>query len=185
MASTSYPDAIDASFDAFDAILPKLHGYAASIESEQDTRLKIIDPIFIDILQWSLSNVSTESHTGDGFVDYKFTIDGLARLIVEAKKDSVSLGLSNRAAGRAYKLSGPVLSQSPQPKGGILQAIRYCGAKNAELACVTNGKEWVIFRGSRLGDGKDTLDGMAFVFPSLDSIKDNLNYSMSCSLVLA
>ena len=30
-----------------------------------------------------------------------------------------------------------------------------------------------MFRGSRLGDGHDTLDGMAFVFPDADSVMDN------------
>ncbi len=106
-------------------------------------------------------------------MDYKFSIDESARLIVEAKKLALSFGLEGRTGGRAYKLNGPILSAKPLPFGGIMQAINYCGSKNAELACVTNGKEWVIFRGSRLGDGKDTLSGMAFVFPSLDSIRTN------------
>ena len=100
-------------------------------------------------------------------------INEQARLIVEAKKEPISLGLSDRSPGKAYKLNGPILSQKPQPREGILQAINYCGAKNAELACVTNGDEWIIFRGSRLGDGIDTLEGRSFIFPSIESIKNN------------
>ncbi|MCI5227512.1 MAG: hypothetical protein D3918_12845 [Candidatus Electrothrix sp. AX2] len=171
--STIHLDPIDKAYETFSSLLPELKVNAESITTEQDTRLKIIDPIFITVLQWVPFNISTEDPTGDGFIDYKFSINGLSKLIVEAKKDSVSLGLANRSPARAYKLSGPVLSKSPQPRGGILQAIRYCGSKNAELACVTNGSEWIIFRGSRLGDGKDTLDGIAFIFPHLDSIKEN------------
>ena len=94
-------------------------------------------------------------------------------LLLKQKKDGLSFGLDGRAAGRPYKLNGPVLSKGPLPKNGIMQAIRYCGSKNSELACVTNGNEWIIFRGSRLCDGKDTLSGMAFIFPTLDSIKEN------------
>ncbi|MGO9017029.1 MAG: ATP-binding protein [Syntrophobacteraceae bacterium] len=165
-------DAIDAASKHFKEFLPKLKEYVHTICSEQDTRLKIIDPIFTSILQWHYANISTEEYTGEGFVDYKFSVNGLARMIVEAKKDSVSLGLANRS-GRTYKLSGPILSLQPQPRSGINQAVRYCGAKNAELACVTNGNEWIIFRGSRLGDGRDTLDGMAFIFVSLDDVSEN------------
>ena len=125
--------------------------------------------LFAHLGHFQLLSIYTEEPTGDGFVDYKFAIDDRARLIVEAKKDAVSLGLANRSAGQPYKLSGPVLSQKPLPREGILQAARYCGTKNAELACVTNGREWIIFRGTRLSDGRDTFDGMAFVFPSLES----------------
>lgn len=73
-------------------------------------------------------------------------------------------------------LSGGVFN-SEASKEGIEQAVRYCGFKNTELACVTNGRQWFIFRGSRalVGDGKDTLDGMACVFGSLESVKNKFS----------
>lgn len=166
-------DTVDGAFEEFKKLLPELGRWASSVVSEEDTKLKIINPIFNQVLGWDLSSFVTEEPAGDGFLDYKFSIDGRSRLIVEAKRDSSSLGLSDRTPGKPYKLSGPVLSQAPQPRGGVLQAIRYCGAKNTELACVTNGHEWVVFRGSRLGDGNDTSSGMAFIFPSLESVSDN------------
>lgn len=166
-------DPIDIAYNSFCSLLDELNNNLTESETEQDTRLKIIDPIFIHVLQWSPHHIHTEEFSGNGFVDYKFSIDGLAKLIVEAKKNTISFGLSNRTTGRFYSLNGPVLSKSPQPRGGIVQAIGYCGYKNAELACLTNGNEWVIFRGSRLGDGTDTLDGKAFIFTSLDEISNN------------
>jgi len=166
-------DVVDAAYEDFVGLLANLLECKGTINSEQDVRLKIIDPIFINVLKWNPKNIFTEEYTGAGFVDYKFMINEQARLIVEAKKDSSSFGLSHRSPGKAYKLNGPVLNHKPQPREGILQAISYCGAKNAELACVTNGDEWIIFRGSRLGDGLDTLEGMSFIFPNMDSIKDN------------
>jgi hypothetical protein len=45
-------------------------------------------------------------------------------------------------------------------------------SQNAELACVSKGREWKIFRGNRLGDGKDTLDGLACAFGSLKGVQD-------------
>ena len=85
-------------------------------------------------------------------------------------KISDGQGISEDRAGRFFKLNGPVFD-SQHAKEGIEQAIRYCGHKNAELACVTNGRQWIVFLGSRRGDGKDTLDGQACVFGSLEGVR--------------
>lgn len=150
-----------------------------SINSEADARAKLIDPIFENVLGWPKHEMHLESATSDGFIDYRFTISGLNKLIVEAKKVSRDLGILEQHAGRHFKLNGPVF-KSEAAKEGISQAIRYCGHKNAELACVTNGYQWFIFRGNRLGDGKDTDEGLAFVFgsPEAVEIKFHLFYSL-------
>lgn len=163
-------ETIDAAFSQFEGLIAQVKDYDATMVSEEDTRLKVIDRILTEVLGWPYSEISTEDYSLGSYIDYKLAIGGLARLIVEAKRDRSNLGVSDRACGKPYKLNGPVL-QSPTVREGITQAVRYCGQKNAELACVTNGREWVIFRGSRLGDGHDTLDGMAFVFPDLSSIR--------------
>ncbi|TNV71477.1 hypothetical protein FGO68_gene13365 [Halteria grandinella] len=113
-----------------------------------------------------------ETPAGNGYIDYRFTINELNRLIVEAKRHSRDLGVSEDHAGRHYKLNGPVFN-SKHAQEGIEQAIRYCGHKNSELACITNGRQWIIFIGNRRGDGKDTLSGQAFVFGSLDGVRSN------------
>ncbi len=161
---------IDVAADKLLRLMSRLGGYADTIRSEQDTRLKVINPVFHEVLAWPLAEIHTEEHAGDGFIDYRLSVGGRARLIVEAKRDGRELGLGGRGAGRPYKLNGPVFA-TEAVKEGIAQAIRYCGQKNAELACVTNGREWLVFRGSRLGDGLDTMDGMAIVFPSLQDVR--------------
>lgn len=172
---------IDKAAEAFARIVSDIGDYRSSIISEQDTRMKVIDLILIDVLGWPRAEIHAEEPSGRGYIDYKLTVNGLARLVVEAKRDARDFDLDHRSAGRAYKLCGPVF-QGSDVKEGIEQAIRYCGQKNAELACVSNGREWVVFRGSRLGDGRDTMDGMAFVFPSLDAIgsKFALFYDLLC-----
>jgi energy-coupling factor transporter ATP-binding protein EcfA2 len=154
------------------SFVEQLTGSQIIINTEQDTRLKVINPIIMDILGWTPNEIFTEEYSNPGFVDYKLTVSGFSRLIVEAKKDSRDLGILPTYAGKAYKLNGAVFN-TEAAKEGIKQAIAYCGQKNAELACVTNGREWIIFRGSRLGDGKDTLDGMGFVFSTLDDVIAN------------
>jgi predicted type IV restriction endonuclease len=165
-------DTIDAAAQEFDRIATEIASYGDTIRSEEDTRLKVINPILHSVLGWPMGEILTEESSGGGFIDYKLSVGGRARAVVEAKKDGRTLGLSQRSPARAFRLNGPVFS-SAAAKEGIGQAIRYCGQKNAELACVTNGREWIVFRGSRLGDGVDTNEGMAFVFTSLDSIKQN------------
>jgi hypothetical protein len=77
-------------------------------------------------------------------------------VVVEAKKDAITFELGNRQSGRAYKLNGPAFNAAA--KAAIEQAIVYSAFKNCELACATNGAEWIVFRANRLGDGQDTLE---------------------------
>lgn len=163
-------ESIDAAAEDLAGLATAIGAYKETIRTEADTRLKVINPILTEILGWPMADIFTEESAGSGFLDYKLTVTGYARLVLEAKKDVRTLGIEHRAAGRPYKIDGPVFT-SPAIREGIEQAIRYCGEKNAELACVTNGHEWVIFRGSRLGDGRDTRTGMAFVFNSLDDVQ--------------
>ena len=163
---------IDAAFENFQRILEEVGSAKGTIITEQDTRLKVIDPILTKVLGWPLAEISTEEQAGSGFVDYKLTINGFARMVLEAKRDGKDLGFEGQSSVRAFKLNGPVFN-APLAKKGIDQATGYCGQKNSELACVTNGREWAVFRGSRLGDGLDTLEGVGFVFSSLTSISGN------------
>lgn len=163
---------IDLAYERFRELRTEVAEYVHSVTTEADTRLKVIDRVFTGVLLWSHRDILTEAPTPTGFADYAFLVAGKSRLIVEAKRDGRSLGTESRQPGRAYKLSGGVFT-STDVREGVSQAIRYCGEKSAELACVTNGREWIIFRGSRLGDGVDIREGVAFVFPNLVAIEDN------------
>lgn len=165
-------DPLDGAYATFQRLNHQIAALADTLVTEADVRAKVIDPIFTDVLGWRGSEFLAENATSGGFVDYVFTIDGRSRLIVEAKKDGRSLDVDARDTGRGHILSGPTF-RSEAAKEGIEQAIRYCGSKNAELACVTNGRQWIVFRGNRLGDGTDTMRGMGFAFSTLDSVSDN------------
>jgi energy-coupling factor transporter ATP-binding protein EcfA2 len=163
---------IDAAYEKFTILLEEIGDYINTIFTEQDTRLKIIDRVLVDILNWKHENILTEPPAGGGFIDYKIGIDGINKLIVEAKRDGRDFEFKGNKSGRAFKLNGPVFSNK-DVKEGINQAIHYSAFKGVELSCVSNGRQWVIFRGNRLGDGKDVMEGVAFVFDSLESVKDN------------
>jgi len=164
-------DSIDKALDDFKRISKEVSELEKTQWSEADTRLKVIDQILFDVLGWSKNDAAVEGRAGTGYTDYTLRIGRSARLIVEAKKDAVSFDLCNRTSGSAYKLNGSVFN--PAAKKAIEQAIFYSALKSSELACVTNGSEWIVFRANRLGDGQDTLDGKAFIFSSLSEIQNN------------
>jgi energy-coupling factor transporter ATP-binding protein EcfA2 len=169
---------VDVAFARFKELRAEIASYIDTVSTEADTRLKVIDPILLEVLLWPKRDILAEPATPSGFVDYSLGRDGRSRLIVEAKRDNRSLGCEGRQTKRGYKLSGGMFNES-STKEGIGQAIRYCGEKNAELACVTNGREWIVFRGNRLGDGVDTREGMAFVFPSLAAVEADFAFFYS------
>lgn len=165
---------IDAAHARFSDLVKEVGSYIHSVDTEADTRLKVIDRILMEVLLWPHREIYAEAKADTGFADYGLAVDSRMRLIVEAKRDGRSLGCEGRHAKRGYKLSGGSF-RDEAAKEGIAQAIRYCGEKNAELACVTNGREWIIFRGNRLGDGRDTREGVAFVFSNLVEIEEHFN----------
>jgi predicted type IV restriction endonuclease/GTPase SAR1 family protein len=163
---------IDAAYETFckfaDQVVPT---YWETICTEADARMKLIDPIFTDVLGWPAREIHLEDHASKGRIDYRLTVRGLNRLIVEGKKEGRDLGVSDDYAGRSFKLNGSVFN-TEAAREGIDQAIYYCAQKGAELACVTNGRQWVVFRGNRGADGTDTRDGKACVFGSLAAVKE-------------
>ncbi len=165
---------LDSAYEKFKAISAEIAQYINSVETESDTRLKIIDRILVEVLGWPIAELMTEAGTESGFADYVCRVQDRSRLIVEAKRDGRTLGVQGKAAGATFKLSGPAFNEAAA-KEGIKQSISYCGSMNAELACVTNGREWIIFRGNRIGDGLNTQDGLAFIFPNLVEIESNFS----------
>jgi cold shock CspA family protein len=163
---------IDAAKERFDTFVDQINtlGFWNSMDSEADVRMKVIDPLFSDILGWPKQDIKLECKAGPSFVDYCCTVKTLNRLVVEAKKEPRDLGINEGHAARFFKLSGAVF-KTEAAREGIEQAIWYCGHKSAELACVTNGRQWAIFRGARGADGTDTLEGLACVFGSLEAIQ--------------
>ncbi|MDZ7914924.1 MAG: AAA family ATPase [Rhodococcus sp. (in: high G+C Gram-positive bacteria)] len=161
---------LDVAFAKYQQILPQLVESLTGRGTEADARLQVIDRLLIEVLNWDRSDIRCEKKSGDGYADYVLSIAGKSRMVVEAKRDGRDLGCRSKAAGQAYKLNGPVF-KTPAASEGIRQGILYCAMNSSELACVTNGLEWIVYRGNRLGDGSETLEGMAYVFPSLTELE--------------
>ncbi|MGE3440771.1 MAG: AAA family ATPase [Blastocatellales bacterium] len=146
--------------------------FSSTLTTESDVRLKVIDDVLQSVLGWGKEDIQTEERAGTKYLDYKLSSQEVARVVIEAKRAARSFGLIDLDCANTYKLSGPALNKKDL-KEGIYQAIEYSAYKGCELACVTNGYEWVVFRSNRIGDGLETLSGKAFVFSSLECIKNS------------
>lgn len=164
-------DNIELAYKKFEEISDKVQYLNKTEWNEAETRLKIIDEILYEALGWNKLESKVEDRAGGGYTDYTLKIGQANKLIVEAKKDMVDFGLTNRESAHAYKLNGTVFNAASSE--AILQAFGYASLKGAELAVATNGREWIIFRTNRLGDGIEPLEGKGFIFNSLIDIKKN------------
>lgn len=162
---------LDAAFEKFchfvDEVVPD---FWDTLKTETDVRTKLIDRVFVDILGWPMSEILLEDSDDAGRIDYRMTIGEHSRLIVEAKREGRDLGVNETHAARFFKLNGTVFNTEGS-KQAIRQLIGYCADEGAELACATNGRQWFVFRGSRL-DGTKVREGFACVFGSLDAVKE-------------
>ena len=76
-------------------ILEEINQYSDTVYSEQDSRVKIIDRMLYDVLEWPYANVKTEPKAGKGFIDYAMTVGKSYRFILEAKRDGKSFSFDN------------------------------------------------------------------------------------------
>lgn len=138
--------------------------------TEADTRSKIVDPIFTKCLNWSEENITREETINKGFVDYTFASENGVKFIVEAKKTGISFNLPEDTSKRYYLLDG-IISKNKDLKTAIEQASRYCYEKGIRFAVITNGSQFVVFEGLRLGS--EWRKGRCLLFKSHEDIIQN------------
>lgn len=118
---------LDVAYEKFCKIVDDdIPSYWESILTEADTRLKIIDKVFVEVLGWPHAEVHLEDAAAEGRIDYRFTVGTLNRLIVEAKKKGRELGIAEEYAGRSFKLNGSVF-KTEAAQEGIGGMIECCG----------------------------------------------------------
>ena len=160
---------IDDSKAKFDSMVEEWHARRDEIETEQDTRFKMIDVLLTDVLGWSRSEISTEPHVGRGYVDYLLKAGNKNRFVIEAKRAGRLLIDTRSSSVNAYVAGGPALKSAA---GGLDQAQQYCIDTGVQFAALTSGFEWIGYWAVRT-DGKPPKKGKAIVFPGLDAVQEN------------
>lgn len=135
--------------------------------NEAQTRFHLIDEFLIGELDWRKDSIRVEPYiAGAGFADYALFSSGRCRVVVEAKRDSERLCSVSSEKMCVLSLSGSALKGAA---AGVEQAIGYAARFGCAVGILTNGHQWIVFKTSRT-DGKPPSEGMAIVFPSVDSV---------------
>ena len=145
--------------------------------TESDTRSKLIDRMFIDVLGWNEEDIQREGHLNPGYFDYKFSIPGLY-IIVEAKKQFNELKLPLNST----KVSINTLFKENEEV--ITQLRTYTSESGIDLGIITNGHQYII--GQFVNhDGKSWKNNQVLIFNGFDNILDRFiefynNISKTC-----
>jgi hypothetical protein len=161
----------DTGYSNFCRIYEKYHDDIPSF-SEADTRAKIIDQILLQCLGWDEDSIKREYHTDTGIIDYKLSIRGACKLVIEAKRTGEYFAIPATTKRKTYKVGG-TLYTIPNLRDALRQAQRYCSGIGYKYAVVTNGYQLVIF--SAMTIGKPWTEGYCMVFHSLDDIQSNFS----------
>jgi GTPase SAR1 family protein len=139
--------------------------------NEANTRLQLIDEILL-ILGWKKKEFSPEESTGiRNYTDYIFKVNSVPHFVVEAKRLGISFTLPETVSKREYTAKYLINSCGTELKEAMTQAAAYCNETGAPYAVVTNGEQWVIFRG--LASGRGWIEHKAVVFVSAQMLKQN------------
>lgn len=152
--------------------LAKTH--VARIANEATTRHQIIDVLIHEVLGWPRDLVHCEEHTDAGYADYTLMNEGrIPVMIIEAKKEDSPFELpcrrnDNSIDIRRIKLA--TLMTNSDISSAVKQVVAYCPNVGCELACITNGHVFIIFRWFVRGANFTGAD--AIVIPSLKSFSE-------------
>ena len=157
---------IDEARSQFELYKQKYEEYKIQDLSEADTRSKLIDFLFINVLGWSESDIKREGHVNKGYYDYHFKIAGIS-FVIEAKRelnDFVLPNTNNRGiqAGTLQKGNGDVINQ--------IQS--YLMELGDDTGIITNGRQLIIGKFISI-NGNPWKNNKCLVFKSIDDIDTN------------
>ena len=162
---------IDEAETKFDIIYSEVISDLNSILSEEDSKIKIINRVFTECLGWGFNDIKAETKHENGYSDYIFCVSDTPQFVVEAKRvGKLDVEVATKDTIKHLKLNGSALKKC---NDGIDQAFSYASPNGLPLAVLTDGLIWVIFKIHIPGENYKNKQGI--IFPSLDSIKNNLS----------
>lgn len=136
--------------------------------NEATTRLLIIDQV-LALLGWHKTEYDPERRTPTGgYTDYLLALDGVPRLVVEAKRTNLFEPLPKVLQKRHYSNAFLYNHCGLELRALLDQCRAYIAETGAPFAVATTGAIWVVLLGFKAGASWDKL--RAFVFHSLDDV---------------
>ena len=156
--------------------------------NEAETRCELIDQI-LTAIGWESGDFAREVSTGTGdYIDYELPRSNhrilgsnSPTLVVEAKRSGSSFVLDEPKldTGRTRALATLFKNGGKSLKEALKQAAGYCNDRAIPYACVTNGYQWLFFRGLS-SESQSWNEGRVIVFSSSESIIINFDEFLGC-----
>jgi len=149
------------------------------LENESETRLRAIDTILFDILQWNKNSVETEKYCREeGYADYVFLLNNKRSLVLEAKKSGIEFVISDRTfTDRPYNF-GLFAKECPDAYRALQQSIGYAATLGAQYVAISNGHQWLL--ALTFVQNQPIEKRLIYVFESFDAISERFSYFCKC-----
>jgi len=147
--------------------------------NEATTRLRAIDTILFDVLDWLKEDVEPEKYCrAKGYADYVCHADGRKLLVIEAKRSGKTFVVSSDPLENRPYSFGFIASESKEAAVALQQAIGYAATLGAHYVAITNGKQWLLTL--TFVEGKELNERLVFVFESFDAIANRFRFFWRC-----
>ena len=145
--------------------------------NEANTRLKFIDRILCECLDWELTNISVEDHYEGNYTDYILSLFRSVA-VVEAKKTGIYFELPVGTKKIIQPLKTLYRTNS-EVQSAIEQVKAYCNDRAIKVAILSNGFQIIAFVANRT-DSVPPLEGNALVVESYESFTENFQEIWNC-----
>ncbi|MGH1351240.1 MAG: hypothetical protein ACRBBN_10575, partial [Methyloligellaceae bacterium] len=162
---------VDEAFEKAEAIHKDIISFGEKINTEEDTKIQIINRVLCECLGWLPSDISAETHHENGYSDYILSNSSVPALLIEAKRmGAVDVTITEKSKIKHLKISGPGLKAA---QAGINQATSYAAPNGLNIAVLTDGTAWIIYKTFIPGVNYKTK--AAIVFPSFEAILEDFS----------
>ena len=157
---------LDKAHDRVSTIISEAKENIEQIQTEEDAKIQIITRVLTEGLGWSFVDIGAERSHDSGYSDYMLSLDERPVLLLEAKRiGRVNIKAADISRLKHYKLSGPALREASE---GIEQAAGYAAPNGVQVAVLTDGVVWIVFK--TFIPGAHYLEKQAFVFGSFEAV---------------
>jgi len=169
---------IDVAYKKFTENIDQLKNQITN-QNESLTRLRFIDTILFDILQWDKNSVETEKYCrANGFADYVFYVANRPILVLEAKKTDINFVLPDKTfKDRPYQF-GFLAKECKKASEALEQACGYAATLGSIYIAITNGHQWLFMLA--FVPNQPIENRLVFIFESLEAIKNRFSKFCKC-----
>ena len=155
---------LDVAFEQFKRFKAEFESIKAIDITESDTRSKVLDKIFENILGWKEPDITREEKVDSGYYDYKVELPGIT-FVVEAKRNFKEFDLPDRSSTISLQT---LLNQNKEVINQIRGYLDDLGLTKGEIS---NGHQFIIgtFYNST---GKPWKQNQCLLFRGLDDIEE-------------